>query len=104
MIGNHRAARLYVDAKLAVIGAGFGWELLWQRKQGTEQLTESRLLREIGWVVLCAGMREAVVRAKFPAISGCFFDWQSASAIDTATEVCVSRALSIFAHRPKIRA
>src|SRR5439155_22216943 len=98
MIGNHRAVRLYVDAKLAVMYAGFGWELLWQREQGTEQLTEPRLLREIGWVILCAGMRETVVRAKFSAISACFFDWKSASAIDAATDECVSRALSVFAH------
>ena len=66
--------------------------------------TESDLLRGIGWVILCSGFRERVIRRLFWKISLCFFDWSSAAAIKNNTAICVATALDVFRSKPKITA
>jgi hypothetical protein len=66
--------------------------------------TESDLLREIAWVILCSGFRERVVRRLFWKISLCFFDWSSAAAIKSNAAICVATALDVFRSKPKIAA
>jgi len=99
-----RLVRGYIDAKLAVLAAGFGPEIVWQRSRPATSLTEAALLREAAWVILSAGMRETVVRSKFPSISTCFFNWESAARIATSRQDCVNAALIHFRHQPKVLA
>ena len=104
MNSSTRVAAVYVTAKLTVLSAGFGSEIVWQRSRSEARLTEAVLLREIAWVALSAGMREAIVRSKFPAITKCFFNWESASRIAAAKAACVESACKHFGHKPKIEA
>ena len=66
--------------------------------------TESDLLREIAWVILCSGFRERVVRRLFSKISICFLDWSSAAAINCHRGICVATALDVFQSKQKIAA
>lgn len=96
--------RAYRAAKVAVIKSGFAREVEWQKKLSFDELEESSFLRESAWVVLSSGMRESVVRAKFPQVSSAFFDWQSAACIWTNRCTCRKRALESFNHQGKIDA
>jgi hypothetical protein len=66
--------------------------------------SETDLLRELAWVVLCSGFRERVVRRSFSKISLCFLDWRSAREITEQAKLCVSTALDVFGSRRKIEA
>lgn len=83
---------------------GFSYEVEWQNSVSLNNLTEQDFLREYAWVVLACGMREAVVRGKFSAISECFCSWRSAYEITCNSERCVQAALKVYRHEPKIRA
>jgi hypothetical protein len=69
-----------------------------------EEISESRFLCELAWVILSAGMAEVVIRNKFAAISNCFLDWESARSISASAFECVSKALRHFRHEGKIAA
>lgn len=97
-------ASTYLDAKQAVIEAGFAWESDWQATITFERLTEPWFLREAAWVILCSGMRESVIRDRFKPLSEAFLGWRSAREIITARRACRRRALATFNHRPKIDA
>ena len=97
-------ARAYVHAKRSVLAAGFGWEILWQRSRLRTALSETVLLRETAWVILSSGMRETVIRSKFPAISASFLDWRSATDIARSAESCFQGAMRHFGSELKIKA
>jgi endonuclease III len=97
-------ASAYVKAKMTVLAAGYVHEIVWQENVRTEELTERDLLRECAWVILSSGMRESVVRKKFPGIGEAFFEWSSAEVIVRHRDQCVSSALVLFGHRRKIAA
>jgi hypothetical protein len=97
-------ARAYIHAKRTVLSSGFGWEILWQRARSSAGLSEPVLLREAAWVILSAGMREAVIRSKFPAISESFMHWQSAVEIASSEQSCFNAAMTHFGNELKIRA
>lgn len=99
-----RVAYAYLTAKEQVIQSGYGEEIEWQIQRNLLDVTETDFLREAAWVVLSAGMRETVIRSKFPAISRAFLDWSSASAISHTGDGCISAALLHFSHRQKIQA
>ena len=101
---TRQLAALYLDAKRAVVQGGFGWEIDWQESLEFDRLTEPSFLQEAAWVVLTAGMREAVVRRRFNAVSEAFLGWSSAKAIVDSRRRCRRRALAVFNHRPKIGA
>jgi hypothetical protein len=94
----------YLTARRHVREWGFGPELEWQTSRIPEAFTESDFLRECGWVILCSGFRESVVRRVFPYVSLCFCDWESASAIASASEMCIGTAMAAFGNVPKLRA
>lgn len=94
----------YLDAKETVIRAGFSTELDWQEDIRFSRVTESDFLREAAWVVLSSGMRETVIRSKFPQISDAFYDWESSSYIVYDANRCRRRALTVFSHKGKIDA
>lgn len=94
----------YLIAKEAVIEKGFAEEIDWQDEVRFSNVTESDFLREAAWVVLSSGMRETVIRLKFPAISTAFYSWQNARKIVFNSEICRNRALKVFRHQKKIDA
>ena len=95
---------IYLKLKKQVIEMGFGWEIDWQENIRICEITESDFLREAAWVVLSSGMRETVIRQKFPSVSRAFFQWESAEKIDKNQDVCEKDALSVFRHKKKINA
>jgi 3-methyladenine DNA glycosylase Tag len=100
----HAVASAYAKAKSTIIAAGFAEEIVWQEAASSAPLTEKRFLQETAWVILSSGMREAVIRRKFPEISRCFFRWDSARKIGESAEACFHSALRCFNHPAKIRA
>jgi hypothetical protein len=96
--------RTYQWAKTGVMCAGYADEIEWQRSVRFEEVTESDLLRENAWVVLCCGMREAIVRERFAEVSRCFQDWRSADHIIDSLPHCREQALRYFRHPAKIDA
>ncbi|MGO9022294.1 MAG: hypothetical protein ACLQVJ_28485 [Syntrophobacteraceae bacterium] len=95
---------LYLRAKKAVLDAGYGDEVEWQASISFEEVDENHFLREAAWVVLSSGMRETVVRKKFPEISHAFFEWESARKISARADQCRQNALACFGHLGKINA
>jgi hypothetical protein len=75
------ALQIYARANDYVVAAGLEHEVAWQRDAELALVTETILLREAAWVVLCSGFRESVVRRVFDHISLCFCDWESAASI-----------------------
>jgi hypothetical protein len=96
-------AQAYLYAKKTVLHSPYGIEVLGLWREPT-QISESEFLQELAWVILSAGMAETIVRRKFPEISKCFYNWESARRISDAAEECIARALSHFRHEGKIRA
>lgn len=94
----------YLTAKNHVIRRGFGPEIQWQNTRCLSLLEESEFLQEAAWVILCSGMREAVIRRLFDRMSSAFLNWKSAAVISRNRRVCESRAISIFNHPRKIAA
>ena len=55
-------------------------------------------------MILSAGMRETVVRSKFPAICDSFLNWRSAADIAGSAESCFQAAMQHFGSELKIKA
>lgn len=94
----------YKFAKNYIVEAGFGDEIEWQKNLHFEDIKESDFLRESAWVILCAGMKESVIRKYFRDITFCFFEWESAEKIVKMRKYCVEYALEIFNNLRKINA
>ena len=106
-IGTPALERLrtaYCQARHTVAEAGFSYEATWQANQDFHEFTESQLLRESAWVILCCGFRESIVRKVFDYISLCFCDWSSAKDIVDHQDTCRRTALKAIRHEAKIRA
>ena len=99
-----RLVEWYLLAKQSVLNRGFGAEIEWQDSLVVDELSEPTFLRESAWVVLSSGMRESVVRKKFPQISAAFFEWRSAKDIVERSRSCQRKALRCFGHEAKIKA
>lgn len=95
---------IYAEAKDCFMKAGFIREAEWQLSLAADSFTESDLLREAAWVVLCSGFRENIVRNIFDYISLCFCDWESASEIVRHQDLCRETALLRLNHARKIDA
>ena len=93
----------YLFAKLEVLRSQYSSELICA-KPSPDEISESRFLRELAWVILSAGMADRVIRSKFPGISTAFLDWDSARAISFNAEKCIANALEHFRHQGKVRA
>ena len=98
------AMSVYEAAARYVNDAGYGEEVEWQRNLTFSDFTESELLRETAWVVLCSGFRERRVRRLFDYVSLCFCDWESADAIVDAETVCRDAARTVFNNERKLAA
>jgi hypothetical protein len=98
------AVQMFLTAKEAVVRAGYAWEIEWQEERCLETLTETLFMREVSWVILSSGMREAVVAKVFEPLAVCFGGLKSPRFIVGNRRVCVARALKIFRHRGKLMA
>lgn len=96
-------ARAYLLAKQRVIAAGFESEIAWQEAVRLDDVDAVTFVREAAWVVLCAGMRESIVRARFERISHAFELWDPGH-ITRNSRRCCRRAREVFNHRRKIDA
>ena len=96
-----RLTEAYLTAREYIVAAGYGEEIDWQDSRDFNRLTESEFLREAAWVVLNAGMSEAVIRRLFGRVSEAFLNWSSARKISIQSEQCVMRARHAFAHERK---
>lgn len=94
----------YLEAKRAVVGAGYDWEIEWQRSVRLSDVSERTFLCEAAWVILCSGMRETIIRRYFGRISDAFLRWRSALAIVQERARCRRRALEVFRNSGKIDA
>jgi hypothetical protein len=94
----------YERARASVLGSPHSGELRWQARVLGTPFTETDLLREAAWVVLCSGFRESVVRGAFDFISLCYCDFECARAIVEAGESCVATARARFRNERKLRA
>lgn len=97
-------AKAYCNAKKLVISNGFYDEIIWQTGVSFDSLSETDFLREMAWVILSSGMRESVVRSKFPSISKAFLDWESSHVIIAHKSKCQVDAQLIFNNINKIKA
>lgn len=79
-------------------------EIRWQQSRKASDFTETELLREAAWVILCSGFRETIVRQKFDYISLCFCDWESAALIMSAPGACRKAALASIGNTRKMDA
>lgn len=102
-MGKTELLEFYARAR-GFVQERYSAECAWQCGLDAEHYSESDLLREAAWVVLCSGFRESVVRAKFDYISLCFFDWESAELIQRNRQVCMRTASSAIANAAKIEA
>lgn len=102
-IDTDELVRAYLTAKRRVLDGGFDHELAWQLGAGDAPVTERLFLREAAWVVLSAGMAEAVVRRVFPSLEqACHgFDPKRIAGDRAAVR---ARCLALFGHERKIDA
>ncbi len=87
-----------------ILDCGLEPELSWQRTVDFEDFTETQLLREAAWVILCSGFRESVVRRIFDHVSLSFCDWESAELIVKSKDLCRKAALASFRNEQKLDA
>src|SRR5262249_18700377 len=98
------ALQIYSRATDYIATAGLLHEVARQREADLKSLSESALLREAAWVVLCSGFRESVVRRIFDHISLCFCDWDSAASIVESFPACQLAAKASFRATAKLMA
>jgi hypothetical protein len=98
------ALRFFNAASEYISASGLQQELSWQRRVDFEQFTETQLLREAAWVILCSGFRESIVRRIFDHVSLSFCDWESAELIVKSKDLCRTAALASFRNERKLDA
>ena len=94
----------YINAKNHLKKSGYEKEIEWQRSLVFNDFEESDLLRELGWVIMCSGFREDIVRNKFHYISLCFCDWESAEVIVKYRWHCINTGLHAIGNKRKFEA
>jgi endonuclease III len=105
MAGNLEIAlTTFADAEAYVERAGLMSEVEWQSNRRFSDFTETDLLREAAWVILCTCFREEIVRQVFDHVSLSFCDWESSEAIIASAPVCRHTALASFRNGRKLDA
>jgi hypothetical protein len=95
--------RSYLLAKQQVIASGYEAEITWQETVTLESVTPRSFLQEAAWVVLCTGMRESTVSARFGRLTRAFGNWDPKSVARNKSR-CRRRAQAIFNHPAKLDA
>jgi len=104
MRATDRDITFYLRAKDELTKGAFAPEINWQIRLTFKDFTESDLLREAAWVIMCSGFKESIVRRYFNFVSLCFCDWQSAALICECAERCRATAIGRFKNTKKIDA
>jgi len=94
----------YLHAKGEVMAAGYEHEIDWQDAVALGKVSEEEFLRESAWVILSAGMREAVVRGIFQRVSDVMGGFRSSEYIVSRLPECREELLAVFGNRKKIEA
>lgn len=92
----------YLVAKRLVVDAGYEGEIAWQTSVRPADVTSTTFLREAAWVVLSSGMRESVVRARFPLLALVLHNFDPDAVVQDPR--VRSSALRVFRHERKIDA
>jgi hypothetical protein len=103
-IDRMKLFEFYLVAREKVVSMGYADEIDWQDSRDFSKLTESEFLREGAWVILSSGMREAIIRQRFPMISKAFLDWKSADLISRNRGICETNGVKVYNNRRKISA
>lgn len=101
---SNKLVSKYSFIKTHLIECGFEEEINWQANVSFNELNESIFLREIAWVILSSGMKEAVIRNIFGKISECFYNWISSKLIAKNKDKCFRNAIKHFNNENKISA
>lgn len=104
MVAHKKLSDFYTHARQIVLSAGYSWERDWQGQAEGGDYDEAVFLREAAWVILCSGFRESHVRKIFDFYSLAFCDWESASEIVSAGDLCVRLACDVFGNHRKAKA
>jgi len=100
----HSALTIFSNATDYARKSGFLGEIDWQASRDHLAFSESDLLRESAWVVLCSGFKESIVRKVFNHISLSFCDWESANSIVSSSSICTFVAKASFRNTRKLDA
>jgi len=90
----------YLDAKLKVIEAGYGNDILWAEDLEHVKPDAQYVVREAAWVILNSGFRFKVAQSLWPRISAAFHDWD----LDRIDDSSVVEALGVLNHVGKMNA
>ncbi len=94
---------LYDAAKQEVINAGYVKEIEWQASRDIDKVTEQEFLKELAWVVLASGMKEAIIRKVFPQISHAFHEFECLATAPSQKSM-IEESLKHFNNKRKIAA
>lgn len=95
--------RSYLAAKRVVVEGGFAHEIAWQAAARSWAPTTSAFVREAAWVVLCAGMRESVIRGVFEQLTHALRGFDP-NALAADWRAARAAALAVFGHERKVDA
>jgi hypothetical protein len=98
------AMKIFSKASAYCVAANLTAELEWQRDRSFDDFTETDLLKETAWVILCSGFRESTIRKLFDYISLSFCDWESAASISNCSPACLLAANAVFGNKRKLDA
>jgi hypothetical protein len=103
-MGLAEATATFDRACCYVRDIGFWGEVSRYQTVDFNSFSESELLKEIAWVILCSGFREALVKRVFDRISLCFLDWESTTAIRDSKSICIRSGMCFFRNHRKLKA
>lgn len=68
--------KLYLNIKEIDRSLGYGYEQEWQANRDLDIITEVQFYSEMAWVVMASGMKERVVRKKYPLVASAFNEFR----------------------------
>lgn len=106
MISDAQAlVEFYLEARAAVEAVPeYQAEVEWQAAAALDKVDEQSFLADLAYVILCSGMRQAVVRGCWDQFSKAFDGFRSAGWILDHRAECRKRALAVFNHEQKVEA
>jgi 3-methyladenine DNA glycosylase Tag len=98
------AVAFYERAWAAVLAAGYGADIEWQKGVRLADVTEQGFLRDVAFVILNSGMRASVCDGIWPKLRAAFEDFSSATAMLARTDTMRAAALQALRYPRKIDA
>src|SRR4051812_34024717 len=94
----------YVHARDVVIDAGYHWEIHWQEGRHLRNVNSVEFLSQYAWVVLSSGMKETVIRNKFPAILRALDEFRDVGKLLKRGKSYRAKVLKVFGNVRKVNA